>query len=371
MSLRLHVVFHGSGPAFIRNPGCQCVRCLLPMPTPDAAPQEYADLLAWVHQANTSASLIIEDDGVAIDHTLVDCGLGVVRNLASLPTPAQGQPINRILLTHGHLDHVIGLDNLLYSLRTGRKSGDFDPAKQPFPLPVYTTLKSWRHGVGYDSESPITSGFLRHVETLMEHIDITDAALSLAAIELHPALIATPIPTEHAPGSVNYLFEFWPDGQGEGRPIRIALCWDLMAYPAERESDLWQGMNLDPFTGPLYDLMGDLDLLAIEMTTWRPHRTKHIGFTGGMSKDGIDTGYGVRALLEAWQPRQTRIVHYSGNEDRHQPDDTWTIGDALTTNVDPALGPVSDAMLRTALHDHLPVDFAIDIAYPGEILVCE
>src|SRR5579884_253931 len=217
MSLKLHVVFHGAEPAFMRMPGCPCVRCREPEPPPNPTQRDFAHLLAWLRQAHTSASLVVEQDGVVVDHTLVDVGMGVVNNLVALPTPARGQPVTRLLLTHGHMDHIGGLDGLLYSLELARRSGDLAPDAQPWPLPIYATRLTWQRCVGPNPEDPTHPGHFYQNSHQMAHVDITDAARSLTPIALHPALSVTPIPVEHYHDSVNYLFTFWPSGrQGEG-----------------------------------------------------------------------------------------------------------------------------------------------------------
>jgi hypothetical protein len=362
MTLTLHVVLHGTGPAFIRMPGCPCARCAEPIIPAKPKPQDLADLLAWARQAHTAASLVIERDGVATDHTLVDCGMGVVNNLAALPTPARNQPIHRVLLTHSHLDHMAGLDGLLHALSLGRRAKDFAQGEQPWPLPVFATTTTYRRAMALITDQPQGPGTVRHT-------DITAAARDLRPIALHPALRVTPIPVEHFHDSVNFLCEFWPSGTiGDGPAIRVALCWDMLAFPAGNTEDVWQGVALDPHAGRLHGLMRELDLLAIEMTNWRP-AGGHIAFEGGAyKKSGAPTGYGVRDLLAWWQPKKTRIVHYSGWNDRQAPDGSWLGGGAVTRNANPANGPVSDRDLRRALHAVLGPEFAIDLAQPGQVI---
>jgi hypothetical protein len=368
MSLTLHIVIHGAGPAFIREVGCPCVRCAEPALPEQPAPQDLADLLAWARQAHTAASLVIEADGVVIDHTLIDCGMGVMNNLAALPTPARNQPIHRILFTHGHFDHIAGLDGLMWSMDAARIAGDFAADEQPWPLPIWTTRHTWERYIGPNPADPADGGFLRRNHERLSFTDLTDAALGLAAMELHPALLVTPIPAEHLDGGVNFLFEFWPSGsQAEGDPIRVACCWDLIRYPAGRPKEYWQDVQLDPFSGPLFNLLHGADLVLIEMTNWR-RGWGHITFEPRPAQDdGTPASYGVRDLITAWEPGATRIVHYSGWGDRLQPDHTWLRGEAAAHNVNPASGPVSDRQLRRALHAALG-SIDIDIAQPGMTL---
>lgn len=59
------------------------------------------------------------------DHLLIDCGEGVASTLGN-----GGYAIERVLLTHGHIDHIAGLPSLLWS----RAAGMGDNQK---PLAIY------------------------------------------------------------------------------------------------------------------------------------------------------------------------------------------------------------------------------------------
>ncbi len=223
MPLKLHVVIHGSGPAFIHRPGSPSMRDREPTFAVGSDPRASADLLAWSRQANTSASLVIEDDGIAVDHTLVDCGMGVVTNLTTLETPAANQPVSRVLFTHGHLDHIAELEVLLMGLQAGITAGDFSADEQPWPLPIFATRQTWHECIGPNADGSAGGMFSRRA-AMMDFVDVTGAALSQGELELHPALTVMPIPVEHLLDSVHYRFTFWPSGQqGEGDPVRVRL----------------------------------------------------------------------------------------------------------------------------------------------------
>jgi hypothetical protein len=109
--------------------------------------------------------------------------------------------------------------------------------------------------------------------------------------------------------------------------------------------------------------MTGLDLLLIEMTNWRPAQG-HISFEADPT-----VGYGVRDLIGAWAPKQTRIVHYSGWNDRKQTDGSWLAGEAAGRNGNPAQGPVTDRLLRRALRAALPDGATVDMGQPGMVTV--
>lgn len=365
MSYRLHVIFNGSSSAFMRYMGCSCARCSLPVLNDAFGAESVSDARALALMAHTSASLVIEDEqGDVVDHTVVDCGNNVANNLIAIPTPAQHQPISRVLLTHGHLDHMIGLDPLIYPIAVGLKSGCLDASRQPWPLPVYTTSQTWMKTIGNNPADPMNSGHLKHLLHRMTHIDMTDAAYMLSPITLHPALTVTPVPVEHFLDSVHYLFEFWPSGHvGDGKSVKIAICWDLMAYPDGRPGDVWQGKRLHPQTDPLLSLFSNVDLLAIEMTSWHPKPIGHIAFMDSMLMRQRElVGYGIRHILDWWRPKSTSIVHYSGHEDIPK----QTSMETIRANHDPAYGPVSDTDLRLALQQAAGELTSINVAQPGQ-----
>ena len=362
MSMQLHLTLHGTGAAFWRKPGCPCDRC-----QPPVVGAELSDLLSWEHQAHTAASLVITEDGVAIDHTLIDCGQGVVPNLVGLDSPARGVPLNRVLVTHGHFDHIAGLDGLLHGIQMNRKAGDWSRAAQPWPLPIFATRQTWERTIGANPTAPEHGGHFRYMLDVMHHVDVTPAARAQQSIQLHPALSVQPIPVEHYLDSVHYRFTFWPSGAaGQGQPVHLALCWDLMAYPAGRPADVWRSVTLHPGSGWLHEQMTGLDLLVIEMTTWRGVNGGHLGFLGPATTVAAEPGaYGVRALVEQWRPRMTRVVHYDGWDDRQQSDGTWSGADVLRGNTDPARGPVRDGALRVALRAALSPGLEIDVGVPN------
>ncbi len=115
--------------------------------------------------------------------------------------------------------------------------------------------------------------------------------------------------------------------------------------------------------------MHELDLLILEMTSWRGGARGHIGFNGGYFGDNqLPTGYGVRDLVEWWQPQTMRIVHYDGWNDRLLPGGQWLGGNNLRLNSDPARGPVSDRDLRAALQASFGGKVDIDVAQPGDTI---
>jgi ribonuclease BN (tRNA processing enzyme) len=67
---------------------------------------------AWYNPGEPTSGFLLEADGYRV---LIDCGSGVISRYLSLST----EPIDAIVLTHGHADHVLDLVPLAYGIQYG------------------------------------------------------------------------------------------------------------------------------------------------------------------------------------------------------------------------------------------------------------
>jgi hypothetical protein len=286
MSSQVVIRLNGVSHAFLREFGCPCCRCSGNGPI-----------------ANTSASLIILKDGRVVYHILFDCGFGVVESLRS----AGLQSLSSIFCTHGHFDHVAGLNFLL----EGARRHDV-----PTPVTIFATRPAWEmgpaHHFGYLAAGP---------EPRMRWHEITepenlDAPWSVD-LGLDVGLRVTAVPVWHgkvARGAVIFVVEF-DSGSISGGRHKAILGWDLLhlipRYPVEDRDAGYQPPNEfpDATTGQLTDdhrrLFQDADLLLLEGNTRFPKPS-----TGHTSIEA-----GLRFLVPAIRAQMTRFVHFSGHED--------------------------------------------------------
>jgi ribonuclease BN (tRNA processing enzyme) len=324
--VKLEIRLNGVLGAFQREPGCPCPRCTDPDKT---------------QRANTSASVILRRGDKLLEHHLVDVGLGVVESITEFGGP---WPIHSIILTHAHFDHVAGIDWLTNSLCRARDSGVI--TNQPQPIPVFCATGTWKFG--------LLDHFPYLVPKKLEHRLIT------LGTEFSPGeftgLTLTPLPVVHFKDSVIYILQFWSNPEQKvGHPpdYKAILCWDLLRFTQNGDTKATSEHDHQPGLDESHALLFNANLLLIESNTWNPHpETRHISYSE------------VRPLIEAWKPEATRIIHYSGWEDRPTQNDP-----IYTTNTDPGQGPVSSANLQTAIQK--AGDKSVKVGYVGESFISE
>jgi len=122
---------------------------------------------------------------------LVDCGEGAQRQL--FRSGAGFRRLNRLLLTHGHLDHVLGIPGLLATMGLQRGSEELVIHGSPRTLQVVVNLLA---GLWGDSHAPVPLALV----PLVEAEAIVERGFSI-----------TPFPVRHRDtDSLGYIFEASP-----------------------------------------------------------------------------------------------------------------------------------------------------------------
>ena len=159
-------------------------------------------------------SLLVETfDGKTI---LIDCGPDFSNQLRQF----RFQIPDAILITHAHLDHIGGLDEL--SL--------YKPKKERLPIPVYATEACWNciktdRGFGY-----LLSPKVDLVTDELLFKDKDDPSFAIGSVTI------TPFKVEHhntvAPGAVGFVFEETIEGQTK----RVLYTGDFWAITNPADS---------------------------------------------------------------------------------------------------------------------------------------
>jgi phosphoribosyl 1,2-cyclic phosphodiesterase len=230
-------------------------------------------------QANTSFSLVQWRGGEMVRHTVIDAGMGIAPSLLELEHRHGVPVVHELLLSHGHFDHVAGIDWLATSIAYNGR------ADQPRPLAVHASPGCWRTGPQLFFPYLLERGRARHLplepgrEVVLGDVRVTPFAVD------HKA---------SAPGALGFVVRHG------GR--KIVLTCDFLRIPAE-DDPLFQGA----------------DVCFMEATNWHPK--PEIGHTSVL--DNL-------ALLRKWRPRRTYFVHYSGLFDRKHTGDPINGPMALT-----------------------------------------
>jgi glyoxylase-like metal-dependent hydrolase (beta-lactamase superfamily II) len=267
--------------------------------------------------SNASFSLQSRDSGSLVSSVLIDAGHGTVQSLLS----GDNRIPESISLTHGHMDHTLGIDWVVQSYWRGQ-GGDK-------PYPVYATLPVYRFMI---RSYP-------HLEELTEHRELEFGVTVTPCAEMPFRLTAFPVyHGQSGVGASMLMFE------ENGR--KVLFTGDLLV-PMLLEKD--------------YMRLYGADLMVVDTNNRFPWpRTKHWSFSGSPGdpmersdtlkafagelsweqvsaphlQDGIsdlnrdylmqlerewgaeDQLLTILEFIRRTGPKQVILVHYSGTEDR-------------------------------------------------------
>jgi glyoxylase-like metal-dependent hydrolase (beta-lactamase superfamily II) len=302
MEKKLEILVHGRGNAW-------------PVPLGEEHPfynrEDPGDL------GNASFSLQLREYEKLQASVLIDAGHGTVQSLLS----GDNRIPDSICLTHGHMDHTLGVDWVVQSFwRKHRKEKRY---------PVYSTL-------------PVYQFLVRsypHLEELIEHRELEFGKKYKPSIELTFELRAFPAyHGQSALGASMLLFEY----QG----LKVLFTGDVLV-PLLRKKDYvhlhgadmlvvdannrfpwprtnhWSfaGSPSDPMkrSGTLLDFAEELDWEQLA----RPHLQEGISegnrsYLSLLEQEWNPAGIPMTIMefMDEIRPKQTMLVHYSGAEDR-------------------------------------------------------
>ena len=240
---------------------------------------------------------------------LVDCGEGIQRQL--LRTGAGFRRLRRLLLTHGHLDHVLGIPGLLSTLGLQQSSEGMIVNGGPNTLQIVTRMLAGLWGDGRApiplALAPVTEGEVLQEDGFtitcfpVRHRDTDSFGYSFQSLSrrhLKPDRLAAlripdgPIRRELAEGRRVRL----PDG-------RIIDPPDVLG-PSESGRKLVIVGDAETTEG-LGDAVRNADILVIEATFLQPDATT-------ARKYGHLTAAQAAALAAACGVRQLVLTHISG-----------------------------------------------------------
>jgi len=311
--------------------------------------------------ANASVSLILMQEGQEVYHLLFDVGLGVVNSLLRARVLRKSfRPIDGIVLSHSHFDHIAGLDWLVNSLRRY----PFPPPPNPARFPVYCTQGCWEIVTG--QIFPWLKGFL----------DWKELKYGIPQ-EIPGGLTLLPLPVYHgpyAPGSTMVVVKY----QG----YRIILTGDFLAPLQPEHAWLYQAdcvfidstTRFPSPTGWHISISDSKSLGDLHKITWRgvkdiekrradleaPLRfldRAKVAKTVGVSETSLPDLQALPSngleLLGRWNPRKFYLTHYSGYEDQQ-------LGQEILTDPELVRWARKEASAR-----NIPDPERIEIATPG------
>jgi len=275
----MKLVVNGIDHAFLRWFGCSCTRCINPR-----------------NAANTSVSLISEEDNGGLHHILFDVGMRVVDSLVNLLRDKAY--LDLLIISHWHPDHVLDLNRLCETWwRTLKGRGD-----RKLKLPVWCrsgTAEWLRTYYDYEcrkfldihsSKEHKCSGFvIGNIQTDIPKLKITAISVSHCTADFSPS-------GEYLPCCASFIIE-----KEEGK--KAVLLWDI------DNKNQWIKEPSSAEQREAVELLVEADYLFIDCNTWQVEEDDEGRNTGHIS---FST---VKDYVKALSPKMTLLVHLSGHED--------------------------------------------------------
>lgn len=239
-------------------------------------------------RAHTSASILIPDEkGNVLSHILIDAGAGVVDSLVASRLKGL-ENLEGVLISHWHPDHVLGLNQLLESLKRHRTAFN--------GVPVYCTPETYEWLINKQGQKYEFSHGLHHQPICHNRKKETFTVGKTSPFPLK--ITALRVAHGGIEGAVIYVAEI-------GKK-KVVFGWDLDVPEAKRPLD--GKKNIDVIRENL-DLLFGADLLLMEANTWKTV----VGRNG--KPTGHTSYFHARDYILAIEPKRVYLVHLSGHED--------------------------------------------------------
>jgi phosphoribosyl 1,2-cyclic phosphodiesterase len=297
-------------------------------------------------KANTSILVMVEHRGKIAFRALVDVGPSIPDALAN-ELYAQVWPLNAVLISHTHFDHLGGLDRLVSD--ASRYARRQNPTR-PETLGLYCLQSTYDDAI--ERQFP-------YLSRAITHVPLTPAKRTTLWRDVGAELNVTPIEVEHFKQSVVFVFEF---ADGAGGTAKVISLFDFNRF---YEDDTKPGSSA---TNPLFM---HPTLLVAPVNTWDDPEVRAARPTGHASF--VTT---VANLVAKWEPVRTWLVHYSGYEDAAGSGKMERYSELLHNDsaIHPDMGPTSEWELTAAAQEHMRTlrflePLSITAARPGDVTV--
>ncbi len=296
----------------------------------------------------TSVSFFIFRDRHRVHHSLLDIGPGVNEAIQTQDQYPEPFPLDWVILSHSHMDHILGLDVLCGDYHWWAKVNSREPAR----LKVHCFEETF--------EETVNTHF-RFQQKMIDHSPATPGKDEVLWTDGQAEFRVTLLEVKHFRRSAVSLFSF---SDGTEEPVRVVCLFDFDDFFPPNSPQAQAGGHAN---NPLFHKP---DLLIAEATAWT--NQKHT-----IGKDGTHLSFEQLAdYISLWSPLQTRVVHYAGFEDMVGSDGPQEYRRKVEQglHLHPSEGPVSPWEMTAAMQEFLhkkgwPRPRSVTLGHQGETLV--